>query len=124
MSYADFVEGKRHKVVDDGIPITDFPNCLFDFQKHVVELAARRGRFACFEDTGLGKTVQELVLAQHFAKETGKPSLILTPLAVAYQFEREAEKFGVADCSQTKDGTFSSDAVSYTHLTLPTTPYV
>ena len=112
MSYTDFVEGKKHSSIDDGIPITDIPSCLFPFQAHIVELAARRGRFACFEDTGLGKTIQELVLAQHYAKTTGKPTLILTPLAVAYQFEREAEKFGVADCSQTKDGTFSSDVVT------------
>jgi superfamily II DNA or RNA helicase len=46
-------------------------------------------------DTGLGKSLIELEFARQCADETGKPSLILTPLAVAGQMVREGQKFGI-----------------------------
>jgi hypothetical protein len=52
----------------------------------------------------LGKTLIELVIASNYVKETNKPVLIITPLAVAFQFIKEAEKFGVDDVSYCKDG--------------------
>jgi hypothetical protein len=59
------------------------------------------------EDCGLGKTVQELVWADNIVRKTNRAVLILTPLAVAYQTKREAEKFGIeADVS--RDGRISS----------------
>jgi hypothetical protein len=36
----------------------------------------------------------ELVWAQNVHEHTGKPVLLATPLAVGFQFEQEAEKFG------------------------------
>lgn len=46
-------------------------------------------------NTGLGKSFIELEFARQCAEETGKPSLILTPLAVAGQMVREGHKFGI-----------------------------
>jgi len=46
-------------------------------------------------NTGLGKSFIELEFARQCAEETGKPSLILTPLAVAGQMIREGHKFGI-----------------------------
>lgn len=61
----------------------------------VLEFALNLGRSAAFLDTGLGKSFIELEFARQCADETGKPSLILTPLAVAGQMVREGQKFGV-----------------------------
>jgi len=64
-------------------------------QKAAIEFALNRGKSAAFLDTGLGKSFIELEFARQVAEETGKPSLILTPLAVAGQMVREGQKFGI-----------------------------
>jgi superfamily II DNA or RNA helicase len=46
-------------------------------------------------DTGLGKSRVEAAAAAEFMQASGKPSLILTPLAVARQMQRECEAIGV-----------------------------
>ncbi len=64
-------------------------------QDAVLRFALERGKSAAFLDTGLGKSFIELEFARQCAEETGKPSLILTPLAVAGQMIREGQKFGI-----------------------------
>lgn len=71
-------------------------------QKAVLDFALNKGRSAAFLDTGLGKSFIELEFARQCAEETGKPSLILTPLAVAGQMVREGAKFGI-EARQIKD---------------------
>jgi len=71
-------------------------NPMAKTHQHVaLEFALRRGKSAAFLDTGLGKSFIELEFARQCADETGKPSLILTPLAVAGQMIREGHKFGI-----------------------------
>ena len=70
---------------------------LFDWQRQIVSWALAKGRCALFEDCGLGKTAQQLEWARRVAHHTGKPTLILTPLAVARQTAREAIKFKIDD---------------------------
>lgn len=64
-------------------------------QEAVLRFALTRGKSAAFLDTGLGKSFIELEFARQCAEETRRPSLILTPLAVAGQIVREGEKFGI-----------------------------
>ncbi len=64
-------------------------------QSAVLDFALTNGRSAAFLDTGLGKSFIELEFARQCAEETGKPSLIMTPLAVAGQMVREGQKFGI-----------------------------
>jgi superfamily II DNA or RNA helicase len=71
-------------------------------QDAVLRFALERGRSAAFLDTGLGKSFIELEFARQCAEETGKPSLLLTPLAVAGQMVREGQKFGI-DARQIRD---------------------
>lgn len=71
-------------------------------QREVLEFAINRGKSAAFLDTGLGKSLIELEFARQCAEETGMPSLILTPLAVAGQMVREGQKFGI-DARQIRD---------------------
>jgi len=66
-----------------------------DHQIAALDFALNRGKSAAFLDTGLGKSFIELEFARQCAEETGKPSLILTPLAVAGQMVREGQKFGI-----------------------------
>jgi superfamily II DNA or RNA helicase len=66
-----------------------------EHQRAVIDFALQRGKSAAFLDTGLGKSFIELEFARQCAEETGKPSLILTPLAVAGQMVREGQKFGI-----------------------------
>jgi hypothetical protein len=71
-------------------------------QSNTLEFALNLGRSAAFLDTGLGKSFIELEFARQCAEETGKPSLILTPLAVAGQMVREGHKFNI-DARQIRD---------------------
>ena len=104
MDYKDFLEAKRHSIGNFGFNATFIPEIAFDFQKYVIEKAVKKGRIAVFLDTGLGKTLIQLSIAQNIVEHTNKKVLILTPLAVAFQFILEAEKIGVGDIEYSKDG--------------------
>ena len=110
MSYEDFLAAKTQSGLYAGFEPVFMPDFLFDFQKHLVDWAVRKGRCGLFEDCGLGKTIQELVWAQNIVQKENKPVLIITPLAVAYQTVREAEKFGI-ECSRSSDGKVTGDIV-------------
>lgn len=71
-------------------------------QIKALQFALNRGKSAAFLDTGLGKSFIELEFARQCAEDTGKPSLILTPLAVAGQMVREGQKFGI-DARQVRE---------------------
>ena len=111
MNYEEFLKTKRHKTNEYGIKPNFIPNEMFDYQKYVSEYAIKKGRCAVYLDTGLGKTLIELTIAVNYIKETNKPVLIITPLAVAFQFIREAEKFGINDISYSKDGNYKTKIV-------------
>ncbi len=68
---------------------------LFDFQRDIVKWALMRGRAAIFAGTGLGKSFMEMSWGKSVADYTGKPVLLLTPLAVSAQMIREGKKFGI-----------------------------
>lgn len=109
--YLKFIQSKRHSVIDYGITPSFLPDSMFDYQKHVSEYAIKKGRCAVFLDTGLGKTIIQLTIATNYIKHTNKPVLIITPLAVAFQFIKEAEKFKIDDISYSKDGNFKTKIV-------------
>ena len=104
MDYLNFLEQKKHTIGNFGFNPTFFPKIAFDFQNHVIEKAVKKGRMALFLDTGLGKTLIQLSIAQNVVLRTNKRVLILTPLAVGFQFVKEAEKIGVPDVYQTLKG--------------------
>lgn len=67
---------------------------LFGFQAQGVEFGLRCGSWGLFFDTGLGKTACELEWSTHAAEASNGMALILTPLAVARQIEREGKRWG------------------------------
>ena len=104
MNYKDFLKSKQHLLGSFGFEPNWFPDIAFDFQEHIIEKAVRKGRMAIFADTGLGKTLMQLSIAQNIVNHTNKKVLILTPLAVGFQFLKEAEKIGIDDIEQTIKG--------------------
>jgi superfamily II DNA or RNA helicase len=92
--YAEFLESKKVVIRPSGIDVsTDkIHPLLFPFQRDIVRWALRLGKACIFADCGLGKTLMQLEWARHI----GGKCLILTPLAVAAQTEREAEKIGIS----------------------------
>lgn len=110
MNYADFIRSKSQIGGMSGFEPLWMPDFLFDFQKHLVEWSIRHGRALIAADCGLGKTPMQLVVGQNCAMKTDKPSLIITPLAVAYQTVREAEKFGM-EAAVSRDGSIKSRIV-------------
>ena len=109
--YEKFLESKRHSIGSFGFEANYIPDIAFDFQKHVIEKAILKGRSAVFLDTGLGKTLVQLSLAKNIVNHTNKRVLILTPLAVAFQFVLEAEKLGIEDVEYSKDGKFTGKII-------------
>lgn len=112
MNYQEFLENKRHTIGDFGFNPNFIPDCAFDFQKYIIEKAVKKGRMAIFADTGLGKTLIQLSIAENIIRHTNKNVLILTPLAVGFQFLEEAEKRNITtDIEQTTNGKFTKKIV-------------
>ena len=111
MNYKEFLEQKKHLLGSFGFEPNYIPDMAFDFQREIITKACLKGRMAVFADTGLGKTLIQLSLAQNIVNHTKGKVLILTPLAVAFQFILEAEKMGIDDIEYSKDGTHESSIV-------------
>lgn len=96
MEYTEFLQTKVKTVQDSGFDIqeSELNSKLFDFQKYCVRLALKKGRFALFEECGLGKSFQQIEWSYQVSKFTNKPVLILCPLAVSGQTIQEGLKLG------------------------------
>ena len=102
MTYDDLIKNKLRSAQECGFEPFPFKAPLFDWQKEVASWAIRKGRAALFEDCGLGKTIQQLEWADQVSKFTGKPVLILCPLAVAAQTVDEGKHWGI-DVTQIRE---------------------
>ena len=111
MRYDEFLDRKLSSGSMDGFAPVFMPEYLFDFQSALVDWSVRKGRAAIFADCGLGKTPMELAWAENVVRHTGKAVLILTPLAVTMQMEREAMKFGIP-------AKVSRDGIAQTAITI------
>jgi superfamily II DNA or RNA helicase len=101
--YHDFISSKRIKVPDCGFEPMPHVAPLFPFQARAVDWSIRKGRAALFLDTGLGKTRCQLEWARQVQVHTGKPVIVLAPLAVAQQTVREAASVGIRGVHYAKD---------------------
>ena len=111
-AYTDFLATKTVTHAPCGVDVaeSDLHAALYGFQRAVVRWALRVGRAAIFADCGLGKTLMQLEWARHVARETGRPTLVVVPLAVADQTIREADIIGV-DATRYKGLHKASDIV-------------
>jgi superfamily II DNA or RNA helicase len=103
--YQEFLASKAPRVMPSGLAtVPDLHPALKHHQRDCVEFGLKLGRWGCFLDTGLGKTLTQLEWCQHAARATNGRALILTPLAVAGQIVREArEKWGMDNVRLIRD---------------------
>lgn len=94
-AYAQFLESKKTSVTPGGFEPDSLNPKLFEFQRDIDRWGIIRGKVAIFADCGLGKTPMQLEWANQVARESKRPVLILAPLAVSRQTEREGEKFDI-----------------------------
>jgi len=116
-AYDDFIASKQTHIEPSGFTAPELAPFLFPFQRRNVEWALSMGRAALFLDTGLGKTVQQLEWARRVADHTGRPTIVLAPLAVAHQTVREAATFGIdgVQYAQTEAGITADATVVVTN---------
>lgn len=95
MTYAEFLKTKEIRADATGFEPTGANPMLFGWQSDIVRWALKKGKACIFADCGLGKTPMQLQWAAQVYEHTGLPVLILAPLAVAAQTQREGIKFGV-----------------------------
>lgn len=93
--YRDFIASRAVTTQMQGFDPKPINSMAKAHQVAALDFALKRGKSAAFLDTGLGKSFIELEWARQVSEETGKPVLILTPLAVAGQMVREGVKFGI-----------------------------
>lgn len=111
MNYQDFIESKKHTSNDFGFDPIYMPDDIFDFQKSIIEKAVKKWRMGIFADTGLWKTRISLAIAQNIVLKTGGRVLILTPLAVAFQFIDEAKEIWIESIEYSKEWKFTSNII-------------
>ena len=125
MTYEQYLESKKERVAQSGFSISDdeLNPQLFPFQKFCIKRALAQGKYALFEDCGLGKTFQQLEWADKVANHTGKPVIIFAPLGVVGQTINEGKRFGyevnlIEDTETTEPLTKSQKACSACPLSL------
>lgn len=108
--YSEFLASKAPRALMRGLTtVPPLSSHLFGFQANCVDFALQAGPNGQFLDTGLGKTLVQLEYLEHARQEVGGRALLMTPLAVAKQIEREAAKFGyparvIRDQSESGEG--------------------
>jgi hypothetical protein len=94
--YHDLIARKKVAFEPRGLAtIPELNSALKPHQAHCVEFALRAGCAAHFLDTGLGKSFSALEWGRVIVEHTNKPVLMLAPLAVGMQHEREAARWGI-----------------------------
>lgn len=93
--YDEFLASKRILSAPCGFEVdaSELNPMLMPFQRDVLTWDLRRGKAANFLHTGLGKGPIQLGWCDIIARRHGRPTMLLAPLAVAEQFQWEAEKF-------------------------------
>lgn len=92
MTYKEFLQTKVEMAAESGINLDpeQINPALKPHQRDAVIWALKGGRRALFESFGLGKTVQELEFCHQAAAYTGGKALIVCPLGVKQEFQRDA----------------------------------
>lgn len=97
MDYTEFLKSKSYAYQSSGFDASEdqLNKNLFPFQRKIVQWALKKGKCALFLDTGLGKTICQLEFANQICQHENGKALILAPLAVSKQTQKEGEKFGI-----------------------------
>lgn len=94
-AYLELISKKAARASHRGLDhVPTLSGHLFPYQADCVDFALRAGASGLFLDTGMGKTECQLEWCQNAIEATGEKALILTPLAVAGQTKRRADRWG------------------------------
>lgn len=117
MNYEAFLKSKAANAPASGFKVdrSEINENLKEFQADIVTWACRKGRCAIFAGTGLGKSLMQLSWADVVRNKTGKPVMVLAPLAVSHQTVREADKFGIDDVAYAANGDDVSSSIVVTN---------
>jgi hypothetical protein len=113
VNYQEFLAQKQSRIKTQGFEPGSVPELLFPFQRDLTKWAIRKGKAAIWAGCGLGKTLMQLSWADQVSRYTGKPVLILAPLAVSTQTQEEAKKI---DLSVTRYGAGDLQITNYEQL--------
>lgn len=116
--YEEFLASKDRKCEAVGFEVESTNPRLFGWQADIVRWACRRGRAALFADCGMGKTPMQLSWADAVCGQTNGDVLVLAPLAVSAQTQREGAKFdvGVTVCREPEDVRPGINVTNYERL--------
>lgn len=94
--YQEFLRSKIAHSPDFGfeIDLSEINPKLRDHQKAIVKWMVQGGRRACFAQFGLGKTIIQLEAVRLTRERSGGFGLIVLPLGVKQEFERDAAFLG------------------------------
>lgn len=95
-TYRDLIAKKAVQFTPRGLSkIPALHPQMFPHQESCTRFALETGCAGLFLATGLGKSLCSLEWGRVIVEHTNKPVLMLAPLAVSKQHEREAERFGI-----------------------------
>ena len=99
MTYEEFLKTKELRTIEAGFDVdkNTLNKNLFPFQADIVAWACKKGKCAALTGCGTGKTIIQLSWAEQVHKHTGGKVLIIAPLSVVRQTQKEAEKFGLSE---------------------------
>jgi hypothetical protein len=110
--YMTFLNRKSRTDPDTGLKnVPPLNPMLRQDQADIVRWALRRGRAGIYADCGLGKGPMQM----EWADKQPHECIIAAPLAVAHQFVREAEKFGI-DLAYSKDQASITKRITVTNF--------
>jgi len=110
--YLAFLRSKEARAAMRGLDdVPSLADHLFPYQRACADFLLRCGSGGLFLDTGLGKTAVQLEWAHHAAQATNGRALILTPLAVARQIEREGRRWGY-ECQVIREQADAKDGIN------------
>jgi Helicase conserved C-terminal domain len=122
IEYEDFLASKRvlAPAVGFDVDMADLNPMLKPFQLDICQWALGRGKAAVFAHTGLGKGPIQLEWLHQVSKRANGNVLLLAPLAVSQQFQREAVKFhyNVTLCKTQDDVRAGINVTNYDRLDL------
>lgn len=95
MTYSDFLAVKVAAARERGAVVdrASLNPCLFPHQRDICEWAIRGGNRAIFASWGLGKTLIQIQILKSILDARDGDGLIVCPLGVKAEFERDARKF-------------------------------
>lgn len=120
MTYEQFLKTKELQSINEGLKVDtkELNKALFPFQKDIVAWALQKGRAAVFSDCGTGKSLMQLEFARIVSERTGAKALIIAPLSVVRQTQKEGDKFGIKTtvCRQQADAKDGINITNYEML--------